>query len=177
MSWRQSAASAFRDSRKLSQEPASCRCEPHLSLCGCQHRERWLCSPWGNSNGIPHRILNASPSRGRFSWVFYRLRSYKGMSWSNQTMPTLVCSSEMLRTLSLGRKQPESPTNLFFVMKAGKPISGFLTEGHWLSCWDVLKEEELGSSGPGPGPIFRGKGVKTRPCGSQRWPWLLWALC
>lgn len=58
------------------------------------------------------------------------LRSYKGMSWSNQTMPALVCSSEMLRTLSLGRKQPESPTNLFFVTKAGEPISGFLTEGH-----------------------------------------------
>lgn len=68
----------------------------------------------------------------------------------------------MLRTLSLGWKQPESLMKLFFVTKTGKSISGFLTEGDWLSHWDVLKEEDLGSSGPDPRPTSGREGCEDK---------------
>ena len=95
------------------------------------------------------------------------LRSYKGMSWSNQTKPTLDCIREMLISLSLGRKQPESLMKLFFVTKAGKKkrgaISSFLIEGHWLRSWGCFEGRGmLGSSDPVPGPIFRREGNEDK---------------
>lgn len=101
----------------------------------CQHTEHLLCTPWGNLTGIPHRTPNSFPKHLRTMGVSSEcsacLRSYKeGMSPSNHTKPTLDCHREMLATLSLGKKWPESLMDLFFMTKVGKSVSGFLK-------WDI----------------------------------------